>query len=219
MRSRRSTGLGLAALTIVCGTACANTKHPRPVDIPYTDLSAELPTGARPETRPNFRPSSDELVAAPTAVGTPIAPITVTTETVVTHTRDPEPVPQRDFGAELGTAMGDLSGCANLLAAGGSPITITVSANVVATGRVSRTDVSGVSPQSDLGRCILSRANGVSFRAPVDSAPITATASFTMTPAKASAVAAPQWKLPDGAAVPTEVSAEAPSLVLPARVD
>jgi hypothetical protein len=97
-----------------------------------------------------------------------------------------EKKPERDLGAELRTAVGDLASCVKpRTAAAGTPagttLSIALEAVVTETGLVTRSGARGTGHEPDELDCARKRLGAVRLVGPIEAAPRTITASVTLT--------------------------------------
>ncbi|MCS6858049.1 MAG: hypothetical protein NZM37_10100 [Sandaracinaceae bacterium] len=161
-----------------------------------------------PEPRP-FRPSQ----APP-----PPSPLIVE-ETLIKSGPDPStpsPSAPRDLGAELARLIGDPSPCITLEQAeahskNNQPISFSVAATVLPSGRLQRAEVRGLPPSSS--DCIRKRIEGLSFPQPIEGAPrrISTTLHFDAKVRRSEEV-----RIGFAPDIPPPGRAQPPALVLPA---
>ncbi len=169
-------------------------------------LAQELAAGAR------VAPLAPPPTAPPRADRTPssVAPLAAAPPAAESDS-DSDLEPTRDLEEELRTRFGGGGAC---LGPGSLPSgrgTIRVSVVVSSSGRVTRAEVSGA-PDSSVERCLVSRAQALTFRGPVEGAPHQVAASIEVTAprARATATGPRDYELPQGA--------RAPGTALPAQV-
>lgn len=90
------------------------------------------------------------------------------------------PTPPRDLPSELIALLGQPASCLDLaaIAAAGGRTTISITAQVMPSGRVTRASASAPNQLGDALRCLEDRATAKSFRGPVPGAPREVTATI-----------------------------------------
>jgi len=103
--------------------------------------------------------------------------------------------PERDLAAELAGLVGAPAQCVDLatVARGGGRLTITLSATVVPSGRITRASASAPGQPTQAVRCLEQRLAAASFRGPVEGAPRSVT---TTVPIEVVSQAAPEAAKP-----------------------
>jgi hypothetical protein len=93
---------------------------------------------------------------------------------------------KRDLGAELQTALGSPVGCLETRPANEAPerIVISVNAQVMGSGRVSRANVASSALNPGELECIRKRAESTRLAGPIDDAPLAVTTSIELTQQK-----------------------------------
>lgn len=128
-----------------------------------------------PAAPPERLPVPDELEGTP-AHPQPVRPVRVT-ETV----QHPAPAPDRDYAAELRPVIENPIGCVPADERGSFPPSVTVRASVQVfdDGRVNRPTVSASGLSAGVIACLTERVARFRFRAPVEPAPRTVSATVT----------------------------------------
>lgn len=167
----RSLSPTLAALSLLA-LACGKDQPPMPRGVTGSDR------GEIVEAEPAPEPAKEEQAPEPRLSGlpSPFAPgpgdLSPTTPTTPARTEAAAPeAPARDLGAELAD-LARAPGCIDLAAAASQPggkLTVSVSAYVLETGRITRATVSAPGQPAAALRCAERRITGAGLKGPIPS--------------------------------------------------
>lgn len=140
--------------------------------------NARAPKTEAPASKPEpppFRPLPSNLRAGPDpgALSKPAdAPPGGDTGAPAAEAAPPEP-PPRDLSGELASAFGQPLSCldAAAVASGGGRLTVTITAYLMPSGRITRASASAPGQPSEAITCLEKRASALSLRGPIDDAP------------------------------------------------
>lgn len=178
--------LALSALVVGMAAGCEREPPSRPQGLTPAEVqAAPRPYANAPPAPPPSAPPPPSSLPSPFATGTP-DPGALVNRGAAPDVPDAGPpaaeVSKRDLGVELAQLVGQPLSCVDFAAivAGGGKLAITVHAQVVPSGRITRADVSAPGQSETALRCIEKLVTAASLQGPVPGAPRKVTTTVTM---------------------------------------